>query len=132
MRELPSMSRYLDTQLTVNAVHGEVDSEIGHLFTMWSIPDTEYANTPPKDLWDFYIKQHLNALAEFINNGGDFTTKAVALPPKHSGVLSFVSPDGKVPVRLTVSRRIEDELGPDRHVFTLDLYAQPTAQPTGE
>jgi hypothetical protein len=121
------MSSYLDTQLTVNAVHGEAD-HTGHMFVMWSIPDTEYANTPPKDLWAFYITQHLNALAEFINKGGDFTTKALAIPPKGSGVISFVSSDGNVPVRMTVSRRIADELGPDRHLFTLDLYAQPIGE----
>lgn len=121
------MSKYLDKKLTVNVVPGEAN-DTGHLFVMWAIPDTEYANTPPGDLWAFYIKQHLSALAEFINNGGDFTTRALAMPPKGSGVISFVSSDGKVPVRLTVSRRIADELGPDRHLFTIDLYAQSTGE----
>ena len=123
MSELPSMSLYLDKKLTVNVVPGEVVGESGHLITMWSIPDREYANTPPGDLWDFYIKQRLDALAEKINSGGDFCTRSLPLPPKGAGAIGFLSADGKVPVRLLIGRRQSDESGPSRHLFILDLFA---------
>jgi hypothetical protein len=117
------MSRYLDKNLTVNVVPGEVEGDAGHLITMWNIPDTEYANTPPRDLWYFFITKYLYALAHAVNKLGDVRTKSLPLPPKNASVVGFLSSDGKIPVRLLIGRRPAEGDLPARHLFVLDLYA---------
>ena len=125
MHELPSLSLHLDKLLTVNVDPGEPEDSLGHLMTGWTIPDSVYPNTPPMDLWAFYIVPALKALAEEINSHGDFRTKPLKLSvinPKN--VVGFLSADGKVPVRLTIAHQSDR----NRYAFIMDLFARPVSE----
>ena len=122
--ELQSLSKYLDTKLTVKVVEGQVKSGDGHFVAAWTLTMKEVQNTPACDLWDFYIKPALDELAKKVNELGDVKVLQLALPPKDLGV-GILSLDGAIPLRLIILRRAPDEIGPERQMYTIDLLVEP-------
>lgn len=118
--EMPSLSSYLDTKLTVEVVPGKVTTQDHHLFANFSMASEEVRNMPPGDLFMDYFKPLLDELAKKINVLGTVCTKALSLPDKESKVIGVRCWKGRVPVNLYIARRPD----PDRHQFLIDLHVQ--------
>lgn len=123
MVELPSLSKELDNYLNVEVVSGEVTDELdSHYFAMFGLSEREYANTVPSDLWAFYIKPSLKGMAERFNALGDICVRCLPLPLEGTVVGSFISADGKIPLRLTITRQMfQDDL---KFLFFIDTLVQ--------
>lgn len=128
--ELPSLSKELDKYLECEIVSGEVTSEEGHFYVAFSLTSKEYANTPPTDLWSFYIAPALKDVSLELNKFAKLAVRTPELPPKDTpGLLAaFISADGKVPARMMVLKREPSPSFPDPHVlFTIDFLTQKVA-----
>jgi len=124
--ELPSLSKELDKFLVSEIVPGEVTTEDGHFYAVFSLSLKEYANTPPLDLWAFHIQPALEMMAKGINEyASKLAVRTPALPPENVVTAAFISADGKVPLRMMVMHRVPSDSLPEEHMlFTIDALTQ--------
>lgn len=127
MVELPSLSKEFDNfGWTGEIVPGEVTSSDGHFVVLFAMSMSEYHNTPPSDLWDFYIKPALKSLASKLNEYADkVCVRTPSLPPKNTVSAAFISADGRIPFRLMVVHRGPSDSMPEDHMLlTIDIITQ--------
>jgi hypothetical protein len=128
MIELPSLSKEFDKfGWTGEIVPGEVTSSGGHIVAMFALKMNEYHNTPPTDLWDFYIKPALKSMASKLNEYADkVCVRTPSLPPDNAVVAAaFISADGRIPFRMMVIHRGPTDSMPEDHMlFTIDILTQ--------
>lgn len=127
MVELPSLSKEFDNfGWTGEIVPGEVTRNDGHFVALFALNMNEYRNTPPSDLWDFYIKPALKSLASKLNEYAEkVCVRTPSLPPESAVSAAFISADGRIPFRMMVIHRGPTDATPEEHMlFTIDILTQ--------
>ena len=117
-KTIPSLSRYLDTELTAEVVPGEPTTRDYQLYTTFSFPTDEMEKLSPVVLNEKYFQPAVKALAEKINSMGKVKTAPLPLP---EGMVAFNCTKGKIPVTLIVVRHMY----PDRHQFFISILVEP-------
>ncbi|MHC4704259.1 MAG: hypothetical protein ACYTFQ_27180 [Planctomycetota bacterium] len=118
LTEIPSLSRLLDTKLTVEVVEGEVTSMHNMETITISIPTADFNHLSGHDVEFGYLRPMIKALAEKINSLGDVKARALPLPEKET---AWLCTQGKIPVMLRIVRREK----PDRHQLLIHALVQP-------
>lgn len=115
---IPSLSRYLDTELTAEVVEGEPSGRDHQLFATFTLPTEDYNNLTANKLNSLYLQPLVKAMAEKINAMGKVRTGSVPLP---KDMVAFLCEKGKIPVTLVVVRKSS----PDRHQFIISILVEP-------
>lgn len=125
--ELPSLSKELDKYLAVRVVEGEVKDPVNNRYiALFILDDKENANTPAPDLWSFHIVHALKKLAAKLNEFERIWVRALPLPEEGPPVVaSFLSTDGKIPIRLTVTHVAPGDVTPEgRYMYFIETIAE--------
>lgn len=117
-REVPSLSRLLDTLLEVEVVPGDVTSWKDLLHVTVSIPTDDFIKLTGDEVETLYLRPMLKGLATRINQMGNVKAGDLAMPKKE---IAFKCTKGRIPVVLRVIRRCE----PDRHQLLMHVLVQP-------
>lgn len=125
---IPSLSKYLDTKLTVEVVPGKVTNEDGHIFSNFSLPIDVVKKLAPEELFKGYLAPLLCEMAGRINKMGKVCTRAIPLPGEGTKVIGFRCWQGRIPVNLYILRRPD----PDRQQMIIDLHVQKVEADDGE
>jgi hypothetical protein len=117
-REVPSLSRLLDTVLEVEVVPGEVTSKHDLLSVTVSIPTEEFQKLAGHEVENMYLRPMTKALGKKINELGDVMCRAIPIPEKEN---AWNCTNGRIPVLLRIVRRPD----PDRHQILIHAWVQP-------
>jgi hypothetical protein len=117
-REVPSLSRLLDTHLKVEVVPGPVTNTDNLFNVTVSIPTEDFGLLTGDEIENLYFRPMVRAIAEKINALGNVKASEIPLPEKE---IAFNCNNGKIPVLLRVVRRTN----PDRHQILIHVLVQP-------
>lgn len=120
-REVPSLSRLLDTLLEVEVVPGDVTSWENLLHVTVSIPTDDFIKLTGDEVETLYLRPLLKGLATRINQMGNVKAGDLVMPKKE---IAFKCTKGRIPVVLRVIRRCE----PDRHQLLMHVLVQPEVE----
>ena len=117
-KTIPSLSRYLDTELTAEVVPGEPTTRDHQLYATFTFPTDEMEKLSPVVLNEKYFQPAVKAMAEKINAMGKVKTAPLPLP---ADMIAFNCTKGTIPVMLVVIRHMY----PDRHQFIISILVEP-------
>lgn len=117
-REIPSLSRLLDTVLKVEVVPGEVTSKDNILSITISIPTDDFKGLTGSEIENLYLRKMVQALGDKINELGNVRCRALPVPEKET---AWSCTNGRIPVLLRIVRRPD----PDRHQILIHVWVQP-------
>lgn len=117
-REVPSLSRLLDTKLEVEVVPGSVTNLTNMLNITVSIPTEDFVILTGDEIENLYLRPMVKAIAKKLNTLGNVKAGSLPLPKKE---IAFNCTNGKIPVLLRVVRRYN----PDRHQILIHVLVQP-------
>ena len=117
-REVPSLSRLMDTHLKVDVVAGKVTNLDNLLSITVSVPTEDFVKLTGDEIENLYLRPMVKALAEKINILGSVKVGVIPTPKKE---VAFNCNNGNVPILLRVVRRKK----PDRHQILIHALVQP-------
>lgn len=117
-RNVPSLSRLLDTVLEVEVVDGPVTT-MDYLQSLTvSIPTEDFIKLTGDEVENLYLRPMIKAIGKKINEMGNVKTNYLPIPEKE---IAFRCMKGKIPVLMRVVRRNN----PDRHQILIHAWVQP-------
>lgn len=117
-REIPSLSRLLDTHLEVEVVPGPVTSTDDLINVTISIPTEDFIKMTGDEIETLYLRPMIKAAADKINTLGNIKVDTIPVPEKE---VAFQCNNGRIPVLLRIVRRPN----PDRHQILIHALVQP-------
>lgn len=125
LREVASLSRLLDVNLSVEVVPGDV-TNIDNLQTLTvSIPTEDYLKLTGEDVETLYLRPMIKALAAKINTLGNVRAAAIPLERIPKSEQAHLCTKGRIPVLLRVVRR---QIPTDRHQILIHALVQPETE----
>ena len=128
-RQIPSLSRLMDVDLSVEVVEGR-PTNIDHLQTVTvSIPTDTFVGMTGDEIETLYLRPMVRALAKKINSLGNVRCAEIPLDKIPKREQAWLCTNGRIPVLLRVVRR---EVPTDRHQILIHALVQPESENDGE
>jgi len=117
-RNVPSLSRLLDTTLEVDVVDGPVTTMDYMQSLTVSIPTEDFIKLTGDEVENLYLRPMIRAIGKAINDMGNVKTTYLPIPENE---IAFRCMKGKIPVLMRVVRRPD----PDRHQILIHALVEP-------